>query len=1113
MCRIRFKIFLIFTLFITYFAITNVINPPNAKYSNHYNQFETPSTPNESLETSIIPDSYKFSRQAAYGYALQWYNDRNDHYNDFSGSGGDCANFVSQCLIAGGLSLHKGTDGGGYGVYPDQDRTISSYGTIPYCDYLDLHLRNYQNTSVTYTTDDFPSVPDEITLGDVVIFGEKNGDKYKHAMIVVTDSGSTVGLAGHSSNKWDEDFFTELSYFSCATFYHINDEQAEYYRFQIDAITLNVRVGPGKNGMDPAQYYQDIGNLHDGEEYIAFEYAFDDNGKVWWHFWFDDRCAWCAASYTENVTAISSNQPIEVDVTTALNVRDGPGTGYSVYGQVYNGMRFVSDDLSGGWYRFWYGGAQKYSSGNFFIELEEYNPYEPPEPVNQTVMGFLPHYLDPNQNFTPLTHVAWFSVEMNSDGSIADLNGWPVTSVIDDVHNAERRIVLTATLFSSTDIHTLISTSSYRTNAISNLLMQVQNGNADGICIDFEHPKTSGDDAYLVDFMSELNSTFKAANENYHVSLCTPSVDWWDTYDYGLLSPHLDAFFIMGYGYYYSGSDNAGPTSPLAGGSFNLVETITDHLELGAEKSKLILGLPFYGYDYPVSSQNKHSSTTGIGDAVGYSENIGLINSYSPDINYDTTYETPWYNYYSSGWHQVWCDSYDSLSVKIDYIIDEKLGGLGIWAWGLQGSQTDIEELIYEKFHFDNIAPTVEIISPVNDTIFRENPITIEWEGTDNIAIDSYAISWDNGEFWDPLGTDTTYIDTLSEDDYVVTIMANDTNGNNSTDSLSFSVNLTTDSIPPELDLISPLNESTQTTNSVYIEWSATDNVAVDCFSISWNDGIDWDNMGLISSFTTDLENGDYELLICANDTSDNNDTIKIVFTVDVPIDTQPPDIDILYPNNNSILDHSELMIEWTGMDDIAIDYYLISWDGIEWEYMGLCMLYECDLDNGNYDFYVMANDTSGNVNQTMCNFSVFVDYEFPEIILITSINNTIITQNDILIDWFATDNVEVNESMISWDEGQTWISVGDYSEISQTLPDGSYHLMIKVNDTSGNESICHVFFTIDTQDPDGNDNRWILWFILGAIAGALIPVTILIVKKKRETRELEEDEYWHIET
>ena len=86
-----------------------------------------------------------YNRDAAYGYALQWYNGRNTNFNDYTGSGGNCANFVSQIMIAGGLSLHEGTDGTGYGVYPDQDRpwaSTASNGTMPYCDYLHLNLVN-----------------------------------------------------------------------------------------------------------------------------------------------------------------------------------------------------------------------------------------------------------------------------------------------------------------------------------------------------------------------------------------------------------------------------------------------------------------------------------------------------------------------------------------------------------------------------------------------------------------------------------------------------------------------------------------------------------------------------------------------------------------------------------------------------------------------------------------------------------------------------------------------------------------------------------------------------------------------------------------------------------
>jgi len=158
----------------------------------------------------------KYDRQAAYDYAYTWWDDRNPAYADYSGSGGDCANFVSQCIIAGGVDLHEGTNGAGAGV----DR----YGTMPFCDYLDINLKKYQDASVTYYVEGSSSVPDEVTVGDVVQFGVDGGDRYMHAMIVVIDRGTNLGLAGHTNDRWDLSFSSAIgsSSWNCATFYHIN---------------------------------------------------------------------------------------------------------------------------------------------------------------------------------------------------------------------------------------------------------------------------------------------------------------------------------------------------------------------------------------------------------------------------------------------------------------------------------------------------------------------------------------------------------------------------------------------------------------------------------------------------------------------------------------------------------------------------------------------------------------------------------------------------------------------------------------------------------------------------------------------------------------------------
>ena len=71
------------------------------------------------ISSSFTTIAQTYDRQAATDYANYWWDGRNtmngeksqtsydtawgNPYNNYNGLGGDCANFVSQCLIAGGL--------------------------------------------------------------------------------------------------------------------------------------------------------------------------------------------------------------------------------------------------------------------------------------------------------------------------------------------------------------------------------------------------------------------------------------------------------------------------------------------------------------------------------------------------------------------------------------------------------------------------------------------------------------------------------------------------------------------------------------------------------------------------------------------------------------------------------------------------------------------------------------------------------------------------------------------------------------------------------------------------------------------------------------------------
>ena len=66
------------------------------------------------LSLCLIGINTAYSPSKAVAYAKKWAYGRNPNYKDYDPLGGDCANFVSQCIMAGGFSTSGCT--GNYGV-------------------------------------------------------------------------------------------------------------------------------------------------------------------------------------------------------------------------------------------------------------------------------------------------------------------------------------------------------------------------------------------------------------------------------------------------------------------------------------------------------------------------------------------------------------------------------------------------------------------------------------------------------------------------------------------------------------------------------------------------------------------------------------------------------------------------------------------------------------------------------------------------------------------------------------------------------------------------------------------------------------------------------------
>jgi HEAT repeat protein len=175
---------------------------------------------NKPVEKTV---STTYNSIAASNYADAWYNAPNPAYSQvYYNEGVDCANFVSQCLIAGGLSLY----GGGL---------TDSYGCIPSCDNLNTNLVSYQGCTHTSLSGGYPSW---FTQGDVVMFGDESSspnDPWEHAAINVVTG--TPALDAHTNNRYHES--VGYYYPSTGTGFKV----AEFYDFS----SVNTIIPPNDN--------------------------------------------------------------------------------------------------------------------------------------------------------------------------------------------------------------------------------------------------------------------------------------------------------------------------------------------------------------------------------------------------------------------------------------------------------------------------------------------------------------------------------------------------------------------------------------------------------------------------------------------------------------------------------------------------------------------------------------------------------------------------------------------------------------------------------------------------------------------------------------------------
>ena len=172
-----------------------------------------------------------YQRMRAVGYARTWALSRNPLFVDFTGIGGNCTNFVSQCLLAGSCVMNYTADFGWY--YVSVDDRAPAWSSVEY--FYEFVTGAARFASENGGTGPYGRVVERelAMIGDVIQYANRAGDWY-HTVIISEIREGEIYVCAQSDDALDRPLssynFADLRFLHIdGVRFDINDD--ECYRF------------------------------------------------------------------------------------------------------------------------------------------------------------------------------------------------------------------------------------------------------------------------------------------------------------------------------------------------------------------------------------------------------------------------------------------------------------------------------------------------------------------------------------------------------------------------------------------------------------------------------------------------------------------------------------------------------------------------------------------------------------------------------------------------------------------------------------------------------------------------------------------------------------------
>lgn len=277
-----------------------------------------------------------------------------------------------------------------------------------------------------------------------------------------------------------------------------------------------------------------------------------------------------------------------------------------------------------------------------------------------------------------LTSISLFSYGITEAGDLIPLNDDELVRVLKENRVAPLMVLTSLTeqgTFRTDLLQIILDNVTLQDKLINQILAEIREKGLYGVDFDFEYIPPEYKDKYAA-FIAKTRNRLN--QEGYTVSAAVaPKISanqkglLYEGHDYGAIGRAANLVLAMTYewGYTY------GP--PMAVSPLNKVREVLDYAVTEIPPSKLLMGIPNYGYDWTlpfVQGESKARILSNV-DAQQLAQQKGA------EIKFDPVAQAPYFNYTDEEGrlHEVWFEDARSIAAKLKLVEEYDLAGVFYW--------------------------------------------------------------------------------------------------------------------------------------------------------------------------------------------------------------------------------------------------------------------------------------------------------------------------------------------------------------------------------------------------------------------------------------------------